>query len=116
MWKYKVVAIDYDGTLVENVHPATTGKKMANADIVTQKLREMGWEIIIFTCRPNFYRKQMEKGLKEQGIVYDYISFFGKPIASLYIDDKGFRFEGDWLSTLDWIMEKEKLEEVMEDR
>ena len=102
MWKYKVVAIDYDGTLVEDVHPSTYGDKLPNADIVTQKLREQGWEILIFTCRPSYQRKELEENLKRNNIVYDHISFYGKPIASLYIDDKGYRFE-NWEDTYKWI-------------
>ena len=110
MWKYKTVAIDYDGTLVEDIHPATNGSAMFGAPTVTHLLRRDGWEILIFTCRPSHQRKEIEENLKMRGIVFDHISFYGKPVASLYIDDKGFRFEGDWLSTYEWIKERDTCE------
>ena len=43
MWKHKVVAIDYDGTLVENVCPDVNGKMIEGEDKFTQKLKKEGW-------------------------------------------------------------------------
>lgn len=115
MWKYKVVAIDYDGTLVENVSPLTNGTKIKNADLVTKVLKSYGWEIIVFTCRPNYQRLELEDNLRKQNIIFDYIAFYTKPIASLYIDNKGIRFEGNWIDMLEWIEIKEQLPEVIEE-
>ena len=95
MWKYKTIAIDYDGTLVEDMSPRTDAPIIKGADKVTQQLKKDGWEIIIYTCKPNTMRLAIEENLRKQGVVFDYISFFGKPIASLYIDDKGFRFNNN---------------------
>lgn len=116
MWKYKNVAIDYDGTLVENVHPLTNGKAKKGASEITNKLKDEGWEIIIFTCRPNYMRIEMEENLRSQNICFDYIAFFTKPIASLYIDDKGMRFENNWEEIYDWISEMGTKKEVIEEK
>lgn len=113
MWKYKTIALDYDGTLVENVSPETNGKIIKGADTFTQQLRKEGWDITIFTCRPNTMRKELEENLRKQNVVFDYISFYGKPIASLYIDDKGFRFENNWEDVKHFIDEKGKSKEII---
>tara|TARA_B100000161_G_C33524417_1_gene402797 strand:+ start:188 stop:1225 length:1038 start_codon:yes stop_codon:yes gene_type:complete len=112
IFKHKRVAIDFDGTLVEdskNIFEAFENnvilKAIEGAADTTTYLKEQGFEILIFTCRPDYHRKYMENILNTNDIVYDYILFYTKPRVDLYIDNKGFRFE-DWSTTKDWIKEK----------
>ena len=90
---------DYlQGWLGDNVF----GKPVENADKGTLKLKEQGWTIIVFTCRGN--TPELRKWLKQNNITYDYINEnpegvqndTGKPIADIYLDDHGLKFNGDW--------------------
>lgn len=112
MFKHKRVAIDFDGTLFEDggnidltVAENVQLAPKANADHVTQWLRRLGFEILIFTCRPDYHRAYMEQLLGKANIAFDYILFYTKPRVDLYIDDKGFRFE-DWDRTKSFIEKK----------
>ena len=112
LFKWKRVAIDFDGTLVEQIHQAYTTDDYFKNDLsipvkpgaaeTTQWLQDQGFEILIFTCRPDYHRKYMEKILDDAYIKYDYILFYTKPLVDLYIDDKGFRFQS-WPATQEWI-------------
>lgn len=45
--------------------------------------------------------KEMEAWLKKHKLAYDEIHTApGKPICKLFIDDKAYRFEGNWFQTL----------------
>lgn len=109
---HKRVAIDFDGTLFEEeaTIDETFEKQIelkckSQAMEVTQWLKEQGFEILIFTCRPDYHRRYLENLLRAHRIAYDYILFYTKPRVDLYIDDKGFRFES-WEMTKKWIIEK----------
>ena len=111
-FRHKRVAIDFDGTLVEESNDInedfekhTLLKAMDGARESTRFLKNQGFEILIFTCRPDYHRKYMEKILNRWDISYDYILFYTKPRVDLYIDDKGLRFT-DWNSTQNWIKER----------
>jgi hypothetical protein len=109
MFKYKRMAIDFDGTLVEDskdiekdfknkkIPKAINGAKEATLDF-----KKKGFEILIFTCRPDYHRPLMEKILKKHKICYDYILFYTKPRVDIYIDNKGYRFE-NWQDTKQYI-------------
>jgi 2-polyprenyl-3-methyl-5-hydroxy-6-metoxy-1,4-benzoquinol methylase len=112
MFRHKRVAIDFDGTLFEDVNDVNLAYEqnidlapLPNADYVTGWLKALDFEILIFTCRPDYHRKYLERHLKQAGISFDYILFYTKPRVDLYIDDKGFRFI-DWDSTKSFIEEK----------
>ena len=109
IFKHKRVAIDYDGTIVSdssnievdflnNVIPEAKD----GAAETTKYLKENGFEILIFTCRPDYHRKYMENILSLYEISFDYILFYTKPRVDLYIDDKGFRFN-NWKLTKEFI-------------
>lgn len=118
------MCIDFDGTLFDHEYP-NIGKVKAGARGATELFRELGWKIIIFSCRtcsynPEVFAPKMDDGtpdpmwlrnvmdrkvvadmvaaLSNEGIVFDEIDdgSKGKPYADLYIDDKGLRFEDNW--------------------
>jgi histidinol phosphatase-like enzyme len=116
MFKYKRVAIDFDGTLFEeckNVDLAFKNNEellpMKGAAETTNFLFEKGFEILIFTCRPDYHRKYMENLLNKNNIKFDYILFYTKPRVDLYIDNKGYRFE-NWEDTKQFIKSNMNLE------
>jgi SAM-dependent methyltransferase len=112
LFKHKRVAIDFDGTLVEessNIFKDFDNdvdlKVLPGAREATSHLKKNGFEILIFTCRPDYHRKYMERILDMGGVSYDYILFYTKPRVDLYIDNKGYRFE-NWEDTKKWIDRK----------
>lgn len=100
--KKLVLAIDFDGTIVEHKMPAI-GALKPYADLVINRLYDKGHTIIIWTCRqlPE-HINPMIAFLKEKGIKYHYINenspivtygCYPKIYADLYIDDRGFFFD-----------------------
>ena len=87
-----VIAIDFDNTLV------FTAQELEGARESVNVLREKGHKIVIHTCNREAYVKQV---LDNLDIRYDRIhgnESKGKPLADLYVDDKGYHFEhnGNW--------------------
>jgi hypothetical protein len=94
--KRGTVALDFDGVLNEyhgwfTDRNATRGPVPGALEFV-QRLIEHGYDPVIFTCR-------------EAGSVRDWLAANGfpplpvtdtKPIAGIYIDDRGYRFTGDF--------------------
>jgi hydroxymethylpyrimidine pyrophosphatase-like HAD family hydrolase len=93
----KTIAIDFDHTLVNGSILLSGAKKAIN------RLRELGYYIIIHSCNDVDWIKQV---LHDNDVRYDSIwDDRGKPIAAAYIDDKAVRFSGDWDDTLDELQE-----------
>lgn len=97
---HKRVAIDFDGTLVDDttdiekdVKDWALPKAKIGASETTKWLKDNDFEILIFTCRPDYHRKFIEEALNSQDVRFDYIMFYTKPRVSLYIDDKGLKFD-----------------------
>jgi len=96
-----VLAIDFDGTIVEHTYPKI-GKLKPNAKETINKWYEEGHKIIIWSCRMNKEKKEAELFLKENGIkfhtfnknviVNDTFNPEPKIFAHVYIDDRGFRY------------------------
>lgn len=92
-----VIAVDLDHTLVEGDKALPGAKEAINI------LREKGHKILIHSC--NNYQ-WVERVLNDNDIRFDSIwERKGKPVADLYIDDKGYRFAGNWESELPAITE-----------
>jgi len=111
----KTLAIDFDGTLCDFAFPGI-GKVKQGAKEAIDKFRELGYKIIIYSCRTCHWHydifggspdqpvmerdrvKEMISWLAENGIEYDEVDdgSRGKPSANAYIDDKGIRFQDNW--------------------
>ena len=73
MKKKKTVAIDFDGTIVENIFPEIGAIKQT----VVDKMREwyeQGHTIIIWTCRTDQYAEEARKFLDDNEIPYHYFN------------------------------------------
>ena len=113
----KTAIIDFDGTLCEHAFPAV-GKPEPHVREALEKLKEMGYEIIIHSCRTaadwgplnrKEHIKKIEKFMEENELPYDEIltdSSYDKPSADVYIDDRGVGYRGNWQETIE---EVEKL-------
>lgn len=100
----KRIVIDFDGTLVNEDE---TGKVFCfpGAADATQQLKDLGYSILISSCRITLAKKRgeldaeiafIERTLERFGIVYDAIYLGDKPVADYYVDDRAIVFRGDW--------------------
>lgn len=99
MLDYKIIAIDFDGTLCENKYPKIGEPNM---DIIDYILRCQlnGDKVILWTCRTDKILKEAIDWCSEKGLVFDavnenlpeIIDIFGgdtrKIFANVYIDDR----------------------------
>ena len=114
------ICIDMDGTICESRKEGQSYldvKPLPGAIEKLQTLKEEGHYLIIYTarhmktCNNNLgmiTAKQapvIDEWFKNYGIHYDEL-WFGKPLADVYIDDKGIQFR-NWDATLKGIKEYE---------
>lgn len=93
-----IVAIDWDHTLMNGT------EWLPGAQDALKQLRELGHTIVIHSCNNPSWIK---RNLFEAGIVVDEIwDSKGKPVAHAYIDDRGIRFNGDWINELPSLLER----------
>lgn len=120
--KYRVIAVDFDGTIA-NIVPNQIGEVKPEAARVLQRYKEAGGKIIIWTCRTSDDAETVKKKLAAAGIEYDafndnlpnIIEAFPdnsrKVFADVYIDDRANFYGGE----IDWNWVEEKLFEGVVD-
>jgi len=104
--KYKIVAVDFDGTLCEETFPEI-GTPNYVALYTMIKFRKNGGKVILWTCRTDQYLLDAINFCYEHGLQFDAVnrndpdhlkewlkahpdsSTSPKPYADMYIDDKG---------------------------
>lgn len=86
------VSFDWDNCLVDENQEWLEGAKEA------LRLAERKRGAFIHSCRANYAAGEalIRQKLDESG--FRNIDIYGKPSASVYIDDLGLRFDGDWES------------------
>jgi hypothetical protein len=97
------VAIDLDGTLLENLREYKRfafGAPMPGAREAVAALRAAGAHVLVHTARWPDEHDAIAAHLAAHGIEVDGV-LCGKPTARAYVDDKALRFEGDWKPMLD---------------
>lgn len=107
------ICIDIDGVIADYSKgwqgENHIGDPLPGAKKFLQRLREAGWKIIIFTTRGN---GDMERYCDRHGLCYDEINQNsslvgrnpGKPIATVYLDDRGICFKGNFDKSFEDIM------------
>lgn len=100
----KVVAVDFDGTIVTEAFP-NIGEIKHETVLLMKVLREKGHNIVIWTARSGKFLEEAEEFLILNGIPYDYINenpedeFYkrgeqGRKIfAHIYLDDRAYNIE-----------------------
>ena len=103
-----ILAIDFDGTLIENGYWPEIGPMIPGAYTALQKLHKAGHKIIINSCRAGMAEREMKLWLVANNIPFDAVNEnlperleeYGedcrKISADVYIDDKGFGCRIDW--------------------
>ena len=97
----RVLAVDLDGTLLENVGPQEFGKPIPPVVDAVRRLKQEGWVIVLWTCRDN--TRELRLFLNKHEIPVDYINKNpggppgGSPkiFADVYLDDRALRFNGE---------------------
>lgn len=102
----KVIALDFDGVLhdYKGVFTANLNPPVPGAQQFVETLKKNGFKLIVFSVRAETAVGliQIERWLKKYG--FPELSITNKkPQASLYVDDRGFRFEGKFDEVLNYI-------------
>lgn len=110
----KDICIDLDGTILKYdgwINESTFGEVLPNAIKVLTELKANGYIVIVYTTRSN--KDLIAQYLNSKDVPYDYINenpnqplnaIGGKPIADIYVDDRGLQFQGNWDETLTQIL------------
>lgn len=100
------IAIDFDGVIHQNSKGFHDGTIYDNPVEKTLEslliIKQMGYEIVIYTCKANPDRPLVDKKTGIQ-LIWEWLDkhnmanmikdvVWGKPWAKVYIDDKGYRF------------------------
>jgi hypothetical protein len=99
----KVLAIDLDGTVLEQRPFPDLGPPLPGIAEELEALQQAGWKIAIWTCRDESFYDQIQQFLTDNGVPFDYInenpfespSTSPKIYADVYVDDRGMQFEGE---------------------
>lgn len=99
---YNTCGIDFDGTLTQGGYP-NIGEPIAHAQVLIDRLKKLGYKLIIYTCRTSPYllsiRKitldkaieEIEEWLEKHGITgIDGIIPIDKPLFDRYIGDEAW--------------------------
>jgi len=114
-----VIAVDFDGTIVEHRFPEI-GKKIPNAFKVLKKLKADGHILILWTYRSGEELEKAIKFCKKNGMEFHAINnnssdeefdmtYSRKIYADLYIDDRNVNGLPDW-NTIYEIVKKIEIE------
>jgi hypothetical protein len=86
------IALDFDGTVVENGSYPGIGEALPGAIATLLRIQELGAKIFLWTCRGGQELEDAQKYLLRRGVALNvpvFLSGSGKPLADLYIDDRG---------------------------
>jgi len=103
----RTVCLDFDGVIHLNngTHGATiiSGEPVAGVVHAIEQMREQ-YKVVIFSarCSEPGGVEAIKDWLSVQGIEVDGVVDY-KPLALVYVDDRGLSFDGDWSATMDQI-------------
>lgn len=90
----KVIALDFDGVIhkySKKWHDGTIyDEPVPGAKEAIEGFINAGYEVIIFTCRPDLI--ELHQWMKQKLGITGIFATNTKPIADIYIDDNGLRF------------------------
>ena len=114
-----IIAIDFDGTICQNKYP-DIGEPMPLAIESIKELKELGHNLILWTCRKGEQLYNAVKWCKESGIPFDLVNEYepnnlrafggvagNKVFADIYIDDRNLGGFVGWQRAMELIKEAE---------
>ena len=119
-WCKPTVAVDLDGTLTADPWRDVShiGRPARNSRRVLRRFIEAGWQVIIYTCRPQCDVVRAWADKHYRGLISavnwnpDEANrshvILPKPFASIYIDDKGWPLRG---GPVNWFAVEKDMEE-----
>lgn len=119
-----IVAVDFDGTIVEKAFPLI-GKTKEHVFGVLNYLRdELKCVLILNTCRSGRYLKEAIEFISSNGFEFDYVNentkemidIYGdcrKIFANIYIDDHNLFFTKNNGDTICWIEIREEIKSLV---
>ena len=107
----KTICFDFDGVLAsyDGWKDGAIGEPISNGVKLAKLCHKAGYKIVINTCRTHpqhgagNQREQflaIKKWLYDNKVPYDWVEMKGKPIADVYIDDRGMYFDQDLGKTM----------------
>lgn len=84
----KIICFDFDGTLCEDRYP-DIGEPNLSMIRLMYKLHAQGYYLIINSTRRSLDYDRVKRFLKDYAVSYDQLCLSSRPVADLYIDDKG---------------------------
>ena len=97
------VCFDFDGVLAEydGWKDGAIGEPIPEGVVLANACRAMDYKIIISTCRTHpehapgngYQYRDIRNWLNENKVPFDWIEMDGKPIADVYVDDRGLYFD-----------------------
>lgn len=93
-----IIAVDFDGVLVENKFPGI-GKANSQLFVTFAARKKFGDEIILWTCREGFYLQKAIEFCQKKGLFFDAVNenietlknkdyAIRKIFANVYLDDR----------------------------
>ena len=101
----KRIAIDFDNTIINKPPKGLSTIHGVFDDVIpgaVETINELyckGYIIYIHTARQEL--NEVVEFLKDHGIMFNKI--YHKPEADIYVDDRGLKFNGNWVDTFDEI-------------
>ncbi len=103
------IALDFDGVIHVDTGEwkgvgVIEGPVVPGAREGVAAIRAAGFRVSVYSCRTRDPggREAIVAWLKAQDIAVDDVEI-KKPMAKLYVDDHGFRFQGSWSSVIAFI-------------
>lgn len=99
-----IIAIDFDGTIVEHKYPQI-GKPVPGAFDIMKKWKGRGHKLILWTCRTEELLEEAVEFCRTKGLIFNAVNEnipnsvftpWPKVYADLYIDDRNLCGSMDW--------------------
>jgi len=102
------ILIDFDDVIhTQSEDFNIKNKPIAGVKEALTKLKKAGFKIVIFTARHWVEHISIKTWLRYYKIPFDSV-ICGKPLGLLFIDDKAYRFKGNWKKEIKTILKLAK--------